>query len=172
MRIEEERKLLKDYGLKNKREIWKAGTKLRNLRRQARLLLARGDEQANIEAEQMINRLIRYGMSSSDIQLGDVLSLSIHDILKRRLQTLVAVKGLATTPNQARQLITHGHIWLGGRKVTVPSYTVSIEEEDLIKFNEYSAISDESHPMRVQSIQEEQHEEITEEVQEENGGKE
>ena len=172
MRIEEEQKLLQEYGLKNKREIWKAGTKLRNLRRQARLLLARGDKQANVEAEQLVNRLIRYGISSSDIQLGDLLSLSIHDILKRRLQTLVATKGFARSPNQARQLITHGHIWLDGRKVTVPSYAVSVEEEALIKYNEFSAISDESHPIRVQPVQEEQGEEETKEVLEENGGKE
>jgi len=131
-RIEEERKLLREHGLKNKREIWKAETKLRNIRRQARLLLARVDEQAKIEADQLINRLIRYGISGSEIHLEDVLSLSIQDILKRRLQTLVTTKGFAQTPNQARQFITHGHIWLGDHQVTVPSYMVPTEEEEVV----------------------------------------
>ena len=172
LRIEEERKLRKDYGLKSKREIWKAETKLRNIRRQARLLLARVDEQAKVESEQLINRIVRFGMSGAGIHLEDVLSLSLRDILKRRLQTLVTTKGFANTPDQARQFITHGHIWLNNRKVTIPSYLVPIEEEDQISFNQYSAIADESHPARIQPEKEEISEEITEEVQEENGGKE
>ncbi|EQD26450.1 30S ribosomal protein S4P, partial [mine drainage metagenome] len=41
VRMDEERKLLVKYGLKNKRELWKAQSQLRDIRRQARQLQAR-----------------------------------------------------------------------------------------------------------------------------------
>ncbi|MCQ4335807.1 MAG: 30S ribosomal protein S4, partial [Sulfolobales archaeon] len=51
-----------------------------------------------------------------------------------RLQTIVFKKGLARTIHQARQLIVHGHIAIGGRRVTSPGYIVKKSEEDLIDF--------------------------------------
>ena len=37
--------------------------------------------------------------------------------------------GLATSRRQARQLVRHGHIQVGGRKVNIPSYEVTVGEE-------------------------------------------
>ena len=49
-RIDQEKTLIHQYGLKNKREIWKANTKVRSMRRQARKLTAKAnDEQAQKE---------------------------------------------------------------------------------------------------------------------------
>ena len=76
------------------------------------------------------------GMQNS---LDDVLSLTIENLLERRLQTLVWKRGLAKTPYQARQLITHGHIVLSQRKVTIPSYIVSPTEEGSLSFSEGSS---------------------------------
>ncbi len=164
LRIDEERELKRKFGLKNKKEIWKAESRLRKIRRQARHLLAQEGSQADIESKQLLDRLDRYGIAPSGISLGDVLSLSIQDILKRRLQSLVLEKGLAKSAKQARQFIIQGHITLDGRRITVPSYLIRKEEEEVISFNEYSPIADESHPMRIQKV-----EEVKEEVREDNG---
>ncbi len=45
-------------------------------------------------------------------------------LLERRMDNVVARLGLATSRNQARQMITHGHITVNGRKVDIPSSLV------------------------------------------------
>ena len=127
-RIEREKELIKKYGLKNKREIWKAETILRNFRRIARRLAAEKNEKLE---KQLLNKLKRLGIMESG-NIDDVLNLTVEDILKRRLQTIVYLKGLAKTPKHARQLITHGHILISGRRVRFPSYMVPKEEENKI----------------------------------------
>lgn len=47
-------------------------------------------------------------------------------LLERRLDNVVYRLGLATTRSQARQLVTHGHIVVDGRKTNIPSYTVKV----------------------------------------------
>jgi len=133
-RMDAEDELLRKYGMRRKREVWRAETVLRNFRRQARLLLSASGAQAEREAGQLLSRLRRLGLIGSEGTLDDVLGLSIEDILNRRLQTIVHKKGLANSPRQARQLIVHGHIQIGGRKVTVPSYLVTAEEEGKIGY--------------------------------------
>ena len=59
---------------------------------------------------------------------------SLDDILKRRLQTIVSEKGFDNTPKQARQLITHGHIGIDGRKFFVPSALITREVEPKISY--------------------------------------
>jgi ribosomal protein S4 len=80
--------------------------------------------------------------------LDDVLALEVESILSRRLQTLTYLKGLAGTPTQARQLITHGHIAIGGRKITIPSYMVTKNEEGQIGYLADSPLTDVTHPAR------------------------
>ncbi|WP_455393178.1 30S ribosomal protein S4 [[Eubacterium] cellulosolvens] len=150
-RIKLENDLIKKFGLKNKREVWKSQSILRNFRQQARLLNARlrmADIQAEKERTQLLNRLINLGLLSSNSNLNDVLGLEVENILNRRLQTQVYLKGLAHTPKQARQFIVHGHISISGRKVTIPGYLVKNIEEDTIEYNQYSSLTNELHPMR------------------------
>ena len=128
-RIDAENKLTRQYGLRGKRELWKAETVLRNFRRQARRMLSASGDQAVKETQQMLARLQRLGLIKSEGTLDDVLGLGLENVLDRRLQTVVFKKGLAHTPLQARQLISHGHVDVEGRRVTVPSYLVSVEEE-------------------------------------------
>lgn len=128
-RMDAEDKLLRRYGLKKKREIWRAETLLRNLRRQARRLLTLSGPQAELESKQLLERLQKLGVLKRDARLEDVLGLSVEDLLERRLQTLVVKRGLARTPRQARQLVVHGHVRVGDKKVTAPSYLVPSEEE-------------------------------------------
>ncbi len=153
-RIKNEHELVKNYGLKNKREFWKAQTVLRNLRAQSRELQARlrtGEEQANIETEKLLGKCARMGLLPMEgSTLDDVLALNEEKILERRLQTVVASKGLANTPKQARQMIVHGHVFLDGRRVTVPGYIVKRAEESSIEYNPSSPFTDDMHPMRMQ----------------------
>ncbi|BAW30985.1 MAG TPA: 30S ribosomal protein S4 [Methanothermobacter sp.] len=133
-RIKEENRLLSKYGLKNKKEIWKAETMIRRYRRDARHLLGLPAEQTIKEREQLLGHLKRMGILADDAKLEDVLNLTIEDVLKRRLQTMVYEKGLARTIRQARQMIIHGHITLDGSKVNAPGYFVKKGEEDKIGF--------------------------------------
>lgn len=131
-RMDAEDKLLRQYGLYRKVEIWKTAFMLRNFRHQARLLLAASGPQAELETKQLLTRLHRLGLVGENATLDDVLGLTVENLLNRRLQTLVYKKGLAKTPRQARQLVLHGHISIAGRKVMVPSYLVRIDEEAII----------------------------------------
>ena len=150
-RIASETGLLGTYGLKNKEELWRAESELRQYRREARTLIgaAGGDVgTAEREGEQFLARLKRIGVLGEADSLDDVLALEVTDILERRLQTLVYRKGFANTTKQARQFITHGHITVDGRRVRVPSYTVDVTEEQTIGFDSNSALTDELHPER------------------------
>ena len=152
-RIAEESDLLSRYGLKNKEEFWRAQSELRSMRREARRLLgeAQGDVDAAQEAgAEFVARLRRIGILGDNDDISAVLSLDVTDLLERRLQTVAYRKGLAHTPQQARQFITHGHVVVDGRRVTVPSYKVSIAEEDSIAFDEHSPLADELHPERAE----------------------
>lgn len=149
-RILAENELLKKYGLTNKKEIWKAESKLRKYRRQARLLLAKTTEdiQAEKEKEQLIDNLIKYGILSSGADINEVLALNVDDVLQRRLQTIAYMKGLSNSLKQSRQFIVHGHIAVNDRRVTVPGFLVKKCDEDNITYDNYSPLVDELHPMR------------------------
>ncbi len=147
-RIAEESDLLGRYGLKNKEELWRAQSELRSIRREARDLLAEFGE--TDETEQFLGRLKRYGILDEADSLGDVLALDVSDILERRLQTVAYRHGLANTPRQARQFVSHGHVRVDGRRVRSPSYTVEVDEEDAIEFDQHSPLADELHPERAE----------------------
>ncbi len=84
--------------------------------------------------------LTRIGLVSRDATLDDVLNLNADNLLARRLQTIVTKKLEFKTPYQARQAVIHGHIMIGERKVDIPSYTVTVGEEDNIHFAPESKI--------------------------------
>jgi small subunit ribosomal protein S4 len=138
-RIDAEDKVLRQFGLRRKEEIWRTQTLLRNFRAQARNLLAASGTQAERETRQLLERLRKLGLVGADATLDDVLGLTVEKLLERRLQTLVWKKGLAKTPRQARQLVLHGHIAVKGRKMNAPSYLVPVEEEPFIEYAEGSS---------------------------------
>jgi small subunit ribosomal protein S4 len=144
-RIAEEGDLIGRYGLKNKEELWRAQSQLRKYRREARRLLGRVGEESS---DEFIQRLRRIGVLDADEGLDDVLSLDVTDVLERRLQTVAYRKGLANTVSQARQFVSHGHVVIDDHRVTTPSYTVEVDEEDAITFDETSPLADELHPER------------------------
>ena len=129
----EELKTLGTFGLKTKRELWKAHTELSRVRNQARSLLALGQEFRQEKELVLMKSLSRIGLVETSSSLDDVLNLQVTDLLSRRLQTIVMKKLGFKTPYQARQAVVHGHIMIGDRVVTVPSYTVDVSEEKDIR---------------------------------------
>jgi len=130
-RIEKEKEFLKAYGLRRKKEIWKAQTILSDYRRRARELIATYDEEkTNI----LINKLVLLGLLDKKATLDDVLDLTVEQLLERRLQTMTVKAELANTHKQARQFIVHGHIKIKNQKITTPSYIVKIDEEKDISY--------------------------------------
>ncbi|TFG20202.1 MAG: 30S ribosomal protein S4 [Promethearchaeota archaeon] len=133
-RIIEELEFLGRYGLRNKREFWKSRTMLGNWRGIARHSRTLPKERSLEVQQTLIKKLKRLGILGPEAEFEDVLHLTVEDVLKRRLQSLVYEKGLANTIYQARQYIVHGHVQVGNKKVNAPSYIVKKDEEDLISF--------------------------------------
>lgn len=132
-RLAKELELIGKYGLRNKKEIWIAQTILRELRGKAKALLSLPPEVRAVKERQVISKLYSMGLLETESAvLEDVLGLDVEHVLERRLQTLVFKKGLAKSIYHARQLVVHGHIAIGGRRVTSPGYLVPRSEENLI----------------------------------------
>ena len=136
----EELKTLGTFGLKTKRELWKAHTKLSRLRHQARSILALREEVRKKKEPILMNSLAKIGLVGENSTLDDVLNLQVTDLLSRRLQTVVHKNLGFKTPYQARQAVIHGHVMIGDRKVNVPSYTVQIKEEKDIHLTSESSL--------------------------------
>ncbi len=127
LRIEEENKIIKDYGLKNKKEIWKADAQIQKIRQRAKKLITSTEE----EQKKFFEKLKKQGLKVDSI--ADALALKTENWLNRRLQTLIVKKNIARTPKSARQLITHKHVKVGKNIINVPSYIVPVELENNIK---------------------------------------
>jgi small subunit ribosomal protein S4 len=148
-RIEEERILLNEYGLKNKQELWRLSTKVKDFTQQAKRLIAATGKQADLEKQQLFNRLQRLGLVHAGAKLDDILSLTLKNILDRRLQSLVYKKGFARSIKQARQFITHQHVNVGGKIVSAPSYLVPVGDEHSLSIIAASGLSKADHPERI-----------------------
>ena len=138
----EELKILGTFGLKTKRELWKARTELSRVRNQARSLLALRQEIREEKEPILMNSLSRVGYVESDATLDDVLNLEINDLLARRLQTIVQKKFYFKTPYQARQAVSHGHVLIGDNVINIPSYLVNVDEEDRVKLTSESIFNE------------------------------
>lgn len=145
--LEAELKILGQYGLRNKREIWRHKTLLSKYRGIGRSLLGKSSEERSIQEKQLLDRLIRLGILPEGSELDHVLDMTLEDILQRRLQTLVFQRGLAQSIQQSRQLISHGHISINGRKVSSPSYLVFKDEEEKIAYSPKSPLTSPDHPL-------------------------
>lgn len=126
VRIDEEAKIVKEFGLKNKKEIWRAEAQIKSMREKAKKLISAGPE----EQQKLFDKLNKIGLNINSI--ADILSLDKRDYLKRRLQTVMVDKNLATTPKSARQLITHRKVFVDGKIIDSPSYIVPINVEKKI----------------------------------------
>ncbi|MBS3085430.1 30S ribosomal protein S4 [Candidatus Pacearchaeota archaeon] len=162
-RIEEEMAIKKEFGLKNKKEVWKAEARIKGIREKAKKLISAGPE----EQKALFNRLKKMGFAVNSI--GDILALEKEDYLNRRLQTILVHKKLATTSKSARQLITHKHVLINGEVVNTPSYIVPVIFEDKISLKSHKVGKKESKKEEENKEQDEAHtvKEITNRLQNE-----
>ena len=147
-RILKEQELVREYGLKRKYEIWKMSSILKNFTSQAKNLVTAKTAQSEKERSQLLKKLSSLGLISQNAKIEDVLSLTLKDVMERRLQTLLYRRHLARTIKQARQFIVHQQVAVGDKKITAPSYLVPLTEENSIQFAPGSAFIDTSHPER------------------------
>ncbi|MBN2154570.1 MAG: 30S ribosomal protein S4 [Candidatus Lokiarchaeota archaeon] len=141
VRIDSELRYLGEYGLRNKRELSKHRFQLSKFRRMARDLKTMPEDVQKIMYNELLSKLHGIALVDSDATTDDVLSLSVENILDRRLQTMVFKKGLARSIYQARQLIAHKHIAIQDKVISSPSYLVKADEEEHLKFHNYSPFS-------------------------------
>jgi small subunit ribosomal protein S4 len=149
-RIESEKKIVYDYGLKNKKEVWKHTTDVKRLIAKFKDTSIKNPEQAKKEREDLLAKMVRIGIIKRDAGDDEILGLDVRSMLDRRLQTIVYKKKLARTVKQARQFIVHRHILVNGKVVTSPAFIVPLAAQDTITFVNRSPMFDEEHPERKQ----------------------
>jgi small subunit ribosomal protein S9e len=145
-RIHSELKTCGEFGLKNKRELWRVHYALAKIRKAARnlLMLPESDTKRKFEGAALLKRLTQLGVLSDDKQALDyVLSLTPQSLLERRLQTQVQKAGLATSVHQARTLIFHRHIAVGDQLINQPGFLVWKDNEGNIRHSVTSVIQGE-----------------------------
>lgn len=130
-RITEDNAMIDEYGLSGMKELWKVQSEISRIRGNVRRYLAGSGEG---EGRALISRLTKLGIVKPEATLDDILDLNENVFLDRRLQSVVARKGLGRTMKQARQLVTHGFISVNGRKVDRPGYIVSTTEEGTVGY--------------------------------------
>ncbi|KAG9510707.1 40S ribosomal protein S9, partial [Fragariocoptes setiger] len=137
-RLDQELKLIGQFGLRNKREVWRVKYTLAKIRKAARelLTLEEKDGRRLFQGNALLRRLVRIGvLDESRMKLDYVLGLRIEDFLERRLQTQVFKHGLAKSIHHARVLIRQRHIRVRNQVVNVPSFIVRLDSEKHIDFS-------------------------------------
>merc|ERR1711988_825816 len=137
-RLDAELKLVGEYGLKNKRELYRVNLALSKIRKAARTLLTlpEKDPRRIFQGNALLRRMVRYALlHDSKQQLDYVLALTTQDVLERRLQTLVFKLGFAKSVHHARVLIRQRHICVGKQIVNVPSFMVRVDSQNHINFS-------------------------------------
>lgn len=112
-RLDAELKLVGEYGLRNKRELWRVQYALSRIRNAARELLTLDEKNPKriFEGDALLRRMNRYGLlEENQNKLDYVLALTVENFLERRLQTLVFKSGMAKSIHHARVLIRQRHI--------------------------------------------------------------
>merc|ERR1712014_150111 len=136
-RLDGEMKIIGEYGLKNKREVWRVQYALAKVRTAARTLLTLDEksEARMFQGESLLRRMTRLGLLlESERKLDYVLGLTAAKIMERRLQTKVFKLGLAKSIHHARCLIRHRHIRVGKQICDIPSFLVRVDSEKHIDF--------------------------------------
>ena len=153
-RIEEEHRLKEQFGLKKvggMREIWREKSALRRHRNQAMKLIGRVDSSEGHFAREkgdLLRSLHNKGLLHEESSLDDVLSITVEQMLSRRLQSVVYFKGLAPSMRSARTLIVHGHISIDDQRMTVPGYKILLSEEEELGYSPSSPYIDPQHAFR------------------------
>jgi len=148
-RIDEEKIIVQEYGVRNKTEIYRMNSILKRFADVAKNSVALKTKQGEKEKKQLLDRLQTLGLLPPTAQAVDVLNLKLKDVMERRLQTMVYRKGMARSIKQSRQFIIHRHIIVAGKIITQPSYLVLKKEEDKVGFLPLSTLSNPEHAERI-----------------------
>lgn len=144
-RLDQEIKICGEYGLRNKREVWRVQLVLARLRKRARdlLTLEENDQRRIFEGNALLRRMFKFGLLNTETENGldYVLSLNLHKLLERRLQTRVLKGRLASSIHHSRVLIYGKLIAVANQLCNVASYMVTVENENKIDFQPNTAIS-------------------------------
>jgi small subunit ribosomal protein S4 len=73
------------------------------------------------------------GVYQKAVKRRGVTGETMLQILETRLDNVVYQLGFGTTRSAARQMVAHGHIKVNGRKVTIPSYALKVNDAVEIK---------------------------------------
>lgn len=136
-RLESEMKVVGQFGLKNKREVWRVNYMLTKIRAAARVLLTldEKDERRIFEGEALLRRMTRLGLlNENERKLDYVLGLTLAKFMERRLQTKVFKLQIARSMHHARVLIRQRHIRVGKQICNIPSFLVRVDSEKHIDF--------------------------------------
>jgi len=136
-RLDAEMKIVGEYGLKNKREVWRVQYALARIRTAARTLLTLDEksETRMFQGEALLRRMTRMGLLlENEKRLDYVLGLTTAKFMERRLQTKVFKLGLAKSIHHARVLIRQRHIRVGKQICDVPSFLVRVDSEKHVDF--------------------------------------
>lgn len=107
------------HGAKRKRQLSEYGLQLRE---KQKLKVVYG-----ILEKQLANLVEKIQLKKGDT--GELLI----SVLERRLDNVVYRLGFAKTRFQARQLVSHGHVFVNGKKLNIPSYQV--REKDTVSLS-------------------------------------
>merc|ERR1719238_1819028 len=136
-RLDAEMRIVGEYGLKNKREVWRVQYALAKIRTAARQLLTLDEksETRMFQGAALLRRMTRLGLLlENEKKLDYVLGLSAAKIMERRLQTKGFKLGLAKSIHHARCLIRQRHIRVGKQICDIPSFIVRVDSEKHIDF--------------------------------------
>jgi len=95
----------------------------------------RSDYGVQMREKQKLKRI--YGMLEKQFSLffdraqrmPGITGENLFVLLERRLDNVVYRLRFASSRSQARQLVLHGHVCVNGKKITIPSYLVNLENE-------------------------------------------
>ena len=144
-----EKELVKNYALKNKKEIRKLELLVKKYKTIAKQLNRLQNPSESPQGIAFLNKLKEMGIIDINTNsIDDVLDITVVDFLERKLSNVVYKLKLAKTPEQARQFVVHKHIKIGNKVINSPGYLVTLSEVEQITFRDTSALSNEEHPER------------------------
>ena len=136
-RLDSELRVVGEYGLKNKREVWRVMYALSKIRSAARYLLTldEDNETRQFQGQALLRKLVRMGLlNDGEKKLDYALAMTCEKMLERRLQTKVFKSGLAKTIHHARVMIRQRHIRVGKQLCDSPSFLVKVDSEKHIDY--------------------------------------
>lgn len=107
------------HGHKGYRRLSEYGKQLREKQSLKRLY--------NIREKQFKNYFLKAKQSTGNM------AVNFLRLLERRLDNVVYKAGFASTRRAARQMVGHGHIYVNGRRLNIPSYSVKVGDAIAIK---------------------------------------